>query len=344
MKIFFETSPDMLAILDKDGKVLDCNSHFAENTGFEKNEVLGKIAPVDFVAENDIQKAVSAFNEVIEKGVKRSVPLDVVKKDGTTYPSIWSGATFYDESGNVEGYLITGKDLTEIYQLKSEIQKTKDKSEKEKMIMLGQLTGRISHDIKNPLNVLNLSINMLTKHPELKLSDKLVKDRLEMMEKNISRINDQVNIVLDHIREKPIKHEEILLTSCVSESLKQIVIPKEVTISVEESELTVIGDMFQMGVAVSNILNNAIQSFGGHSGEISIKFKEENEFVVIEISDSGPGIDEDILPTIFEPLVTTKQSGTGLGLVSCKNIIENHKGKIYAKNNPTTFTVKLPKK
>jgi PAS domain S-box-containing protein len=344
MKIFFETSPDLLAILDKDGKVLDCNTHFAENTGFEKNDVLGKIAPIDFVAEKDRQKAISAFNEVVEKGINRNVPLKVLKKNGTTYPSIWSGAALYDEIGNLEGYLITGKDLTEIFELKNEIQKRKEQSSKEKMIMLGRLTGRIAHDIKNPLNVLNISINMLLNHPELKLSDKQVQDKLEMMQKNMTRINDQINIVLDHIREKPIKHEKILLNDCISESLKQIIVPKNVKINIENSDLFAFGDLFQLGIACSNILNNSIQSFEEMPGEISIRFCEEEDFVIIIISDSGPGIPNDVLPRIFEPLVTTKQEGTGLGLVSCKTIIENHKGVVYATNDPTTFTIKLPKK
>ena len=184
---------------------------------------------------------------------------------------------------------------------------------------------------------------MLSNHPELKLSDKTVKDKIKVMEKNISRINDQVNIVLDHIREKPIKHEKIHLNTCISESLKQIIIPKNVKINIENSDLVVYGDLFQIAIALSNILNNAIQSFDGESGEITISFREDEEYITIEIIDSGPGISEEILPMIFEPLVTTKQSGTGLGLVSCKTIIESHKGKIYAQNNPTTFTVKLPK-
>ena len=344
MKIFFETSPDMLAILDKDGKVLDSNTHFAENAGFDKKEVLGKIAPVEFVAEHDREKAISSFNEVVEKGIKRNVPLEVVKKNGETFPSIWSRASLYDEVGNLEGYLITGKDLSEMYELKNEIQKTKDQSSKEKMIMLGQLTGRIAHDIKNPLSVLNLSIGMLSKYPDLKISDKQVQDKFEMMGKNITRINDQINIVLDHIREKPIKHEKILLNDCISESLKQIIVPKNVKINIEKSNLSTSGDLFQVGIACANILNNAMQSFEEMPGKISIRFSEEKEFGIISISDSGPGIPNDILPRIFEPLVTTKQEGTGLGLVSCKTIIENHKGVIYAKNDPTTFTIKLPKK
>jgi signal transduction histidine kinase len=78
-------------------------------------------------------------------------------------------------------------------------------------------------------------------------------------------------------------------------------------------------------------------------GKILIKIKEENNFVVIEVEDTGLAIPEDIISHIFEPLVTTKMVGTGLGLATCKTIIEQHKGKISVKNNPVTFTIKLPK-
>ena len=344
MKLFFETSPDMLAILDKNGKILECNSHFARNAGFEKNEILGKIAPVDLVSEQDRIKAVSAFNEVIEKGIKREVPINVLKKDGSSYPSLWSGSSFYDEEGNLEGYLITGKDLSEIQQLKNEIQETKKQHQKEKMIMLGQLTGRIAHDIKNPLNVINMSFESLSKNPELKLSDKSVQEKFDICAKNLSRINNQINIVLDHIREKPIQHDKILLSNCVSESIKQLIVPENVKINLEKSYLVVNGDLFQLGIACANIINNSIQSFEGKTGEISIKFLEDENYATIEISDSGPGIPEKVLPMIFEPLFTTKQKGTGLGLVSCKNIVKSHGGQVNVKNNPTTFSIQIPKK
>lgn len=344
MKLFFETSPDMLAILDKHGKILDCNSHFAKNAGFEKKEILGKIAPIDLVSENDRIKSTSAFNEVIEKGIKRDVPINVLKKDGSTYPSLWSGSSFYDEEGILEGYLITGKDLSEIHQLKNKIQESKKQHQKEKMIMLGQLTGRIAHDIKNPLNVINMVFNMLSNNPELKLSDKSVQEKIKIGSKNLSRINNQVNIVLDHIREKPINHDKILLSNCISESIKQIIVPENVKIKIEKSNLFAHGDLFQLGIACANIINNSIQSFEGKSGEVSIGFFEDKNYVIIQISDSGPGIPEKVLPMIFEPLFTTKQNGTGLGLVSCKNIVENHRGNVKVKNNPTTFTIRLPKK
>jgi len=78
-------------------------------------------------------------------------------------------------------------------------------------------------------------------------------------------------------------------------------------------------------------------------GKIEIIIKEKDNLVVLEFIDSGIGIPDKDLDKVFEPLFTTKQKGTGLGLASCKNIIEQHQGEISVKNNPTTFIIKLPK-
>lgn len=78
-------------------------------------------------------------------------------------------------------------------------------------------------------------------------------------------------------------------------------------------------------------------------GKIEIKIDEKNDMIILQFVDSGEGIPDDNLDKVFEPLFTTKQRGTSLGLASCKNIIEQHQGEISVKNNPTTFTIKLPK-
>ena len=96
-----------------------------------------------------------------------------------------------------------------------------------------------------------------------------------------------------------------------------------------------------------NIISNSIQSIGKNQGKIIIDYKIEGEFDKMTIEDNGTGIPENLLETVFEPLYTTKQDGTGLGLVSCKNTIEAHNGKIYAQNSDeggAIFTILLPKK
>ena len=92
----------------------------------------------------------------------------------------------------------------------------------------------------------------------------------------------------------------------------------------------------------SNLITNSIQSIE-KEGKITVSIENELNFLNISFEDSGPGITEDVLAKIFQPLFTTKVSGTGLGLGICKNIIEEHGGKISVHNSPTTFTIKLPK-
>jgi signal transduction histidine kinase len=72
-------------------------------------------------------------------------------------------------------------------------------------------------------------------------------------------------------------------------------------------------------------------------------YEKDGNKIITEIEDNGSGIPDDVISKIFEPLFTTKQEGTGLGLSSCKSIIEQHNGTITVKNNPTVFTIELPK-
>jgi two-component system sensor histidine kinase HydH len=95
-------------------------------------------------------------------------------------------------------------------------------------------------------------------------------------------------------------------------------------------------------VVFSNLLKNASQAVND-SGEITIRIIDKNDDVFVEIEDSGPGILETNMEQIFEPLFTTKQTGTGLGLASCKSIIEKHGGTLSVRNKPTVFTVQIPK-
>jgi signal transduction histidine kinase len=100
-------------------------------------------------------------------------------------------------------------------------------------------------------------------------------------------------------------------------------------------------DSKYLEVVFSNIITNAIQAME-NSGEIKVRFIVNKKYVKIEIEDSGPGIPEDKIEQIFVPLFTTKPSGTGLGLVTCKNIVEQHEGNISFRNNPTIFEINLP--
>ncbi len=119
-----------------------------------------------------------------------------------------------------------------------------------------------------------------------------------------------------------------------------MIVAIEVTLS--KSDLIVDCDVIKLDAVFINLIVNSIQAMH-EGGKINIKISEQDNIAILQFIDSGDGISDDNLSKIFEPLFTTKQKGTGLGLASCKNIIEQHQGEIFASNNPTTFTIKLPK-
>lgn len=221
-------------------------------------------------------------------------------------------------------------------------EKTSDLIKSERFSAIGELASRIAHDIRNPLSNINMSIELMKIIPsDTKMNDKEVGEKLELISKNVQRISHQINDVLGFVQNRKLKIEQISLLKCLHESIESINLPGNITLKLPKSETTVLADRFQLQIVFNNIIINAIQSIGKKEGEISFRFYE-NDKVKIEIENSGPSIPEELLPRIFDSLVTTRQVGTGLGLASCKTIIENHKGTITVQNNPTTFTITFP--
>lgn len=123
-------------------------------------------------------------------------------------------------------------------------------------------------------------------------------------------------------------------------------VPKNVRIIIPTEDTVLLGDVKQLETVFANLILNSIQAMDG-DGKIMIQAIDSDQMVAIDVIDNGRGIEKDDLPHVFEPLFTTKQTGTGLGLASCKAIIENHGGSIDCSSIPnrgTVFTVQIPKR
>ncbi|MFY9300588.1 MAG: ATP-binding protein [Candidatus Nitrosotenuis sp.] len=210
----------------------------------------------------------------------------------------------------------------------------------EKLAAIGELAARIAHDLRNPLSVIkNICQIMKMQYPS---TDQKIQSNFARMENSIQRMSHQINDVLNFIRTTPLDKKVISIRDAIAKSLEELDVPHEISINMPVNDEKINGDEQKIRTVFTNILLNAIQSLEGY-GTISIKISGHTKFVKIEISDSGSGIPEEDMSKIFDPLFTTKQTGTGLGLSTCKNIVEQHKGSISVKNNPTTFTVTLPR-
>lgn len=241
---------------------------------------------------------------------------------------------------------ITGND--EIGQLSKDIQMMENTLRENKIKLLnetrfaaiGELASRIAHDLRNPLSVVKNSLELMEYARRDVLSEH-EKRQFAMMNRAVERMERQITEVLDFVRNRDIKREEADLLDLLNLSVSSFDIPPDVKLSLPNSGVLISVDTVQIQAVFSNLIQNALHAVG-QEGEVSVNFEKDSNNVRITIQDSGKGITQENMDKIFEPLFTTKQTGTGLGLASCKNIIEKHGGTISVSNNPTRFTITLP--
>ena len=213
------------------------------------------------------------------------------------------------------------------------------KIKNERLAAIGELAASMAHDMKNPLATIKSSAEILQKESP---QNEETKQIIERMNRAIDRMSHQINDVLNYVRITPLHLEKIKIVTLLETAKRSLNIPDNISISIPDSEIEIECDVEKLEIVFINIFLNSIQAIGNNPGKIECFVSKNNSDAIIEIQDSGEGIPEDIFSKIFDPLVSSKQMGTGLGLSSTKHVIEQHHGTIIAQNNPTRFIISMP--
>lgn len=230
--------------------------------------------------------------------------------------------------------------MVALNQMSKELENYKSKIlMQEKLSSIGELASRLAHDIKNPLTVIKVTLDLL-KAKNQNLSAEEIK-KFERVDDAMYRITHQIDNVLDFIKGRPMKFVKHPIKKILDSVIDDLPKSNKISLEIISENSEIECDFEAMKVALINLIINAMQAIEDE-GKIKITSKIREDKVIIQIEDSGPGVSKEILEKIFDPLYTTKQEGTGLGLASCKSIIEQHHGKISVKNNPTRFIIELP--
>ncbi|MCH8860365.1 MAG: GHKL domain-containing protein [Thaumarchaeota archaeon] len=220
-------------------------------------------------------------------------------------------------------------------------EKTKKLAQAERLSAIGELSARLAHDLRNPLTVLKGVVEIArarTKSGEIYFSTK----QIDMMERAIARMSNQIDDVLEFVKIQSLHVTKNSLLDTLGLSLAKINKSSNIKIHIPDNSIEFVYDSDKIEIVFDNLLNNSMQAIND-DGVITIRFIDIENEVEIEVEDSGGGVSDEIISKVFEPLFTTKKKGTGLGLASCKSIVEQHGGSIYVRNNPTVFTIRLPK-
>ena len=221
---------------------------------------------------------------------------------------------------------------------------------KERLATLGQLTAVVSHELRNPLGTIQSSLFIIKER--LLGKDLKLDKQLERAERNIKRCNNIIEEMLYYTRERAPDLKVTEFDKWLEELLDEHVIPSGIRLTRKLSAgIKILFDPEQLYRCVTNVINNACEAMMEKS-EPQTKEREgveDNQLIVetgivnnrlnVRIIDSGPGISQERLEKVFEPLYSTKSFGAGLGLSIVKQIIEQHKGGIEIKSKPMKGTV-----
>lgn len=241
-----------------------------------------------------------------------------------------------DQKQDTIGRVINFIDITETEELEKRMHQS------EKLALVGEMAADAAHEIRNPLAVVHGFLSLMNQSLSESNKDQF---HLPLIMKEIERINVIIEEMLLTSKPGAPITKEVYIEEIIKEFLPLIVESSEdIHFSIQLNQTPVNVDVKQIKQVFHNMIRNSIEAMGG-KGKISITSQVEDNFYKIYMRDNGPGIPEQIRETMFEPFSTSKENGTGLGLVIVKRIIENHQGSIKLLNSTeegTTFQISIP--
>jgi signal transduction histidine kinase len=286
-----------------------------------------KIVRILITAYSDIEAAVDAINKGdVYRYIRKDLPMHDIE--------------------------LIIKQAIEYYQMKEDLEAaTQCLIKSEKLITIAEMAAGIGHEINNTISGINLGIDCILKHMQMKgFSDPELDDLLIKTKEYAKRSTDIVGRLSDFA--KPGHVEKVDIYNVVDASIemakdgfKLLLINIEIIKEMDEGIPKIEGNYVHFEEIFLNLIRNASQAMEGMEGKIIIKGRSDNNCVYIAVQDTGPGIPKENLKTVFGAFYTTKKEGMGMGLFIIDNIVKTFGGRLELESElgkGSTFTVVLP--
>lgn len=353
LSAIMETAVDAIIVIDGDGIIQTVNPATKRLFGYEYAEMIGqnvkRLMPTPFREEHDgylrnyrntgHPKIIGIGREVLGK-----------RKDDSIFPMHLAVSQL--ALGEERLYAGIVRDITDLKTTEAELAKLNEKLEKrvqerttelraaqadllksERLATLGQVSGGIAHEIRNPLNAVRTSVYYL-RHAKTPSQEK-IEEHLQRIDRQVSLIDSVVTALSDVARLPEPSMRACDMNGLIRDVLTTVSLPGNIDVVLEMSadHLDVAGDPNQISIVFRNLIRNARDAMPD-GGTLTIKATIDQDEIVIDVSDTGTGIPLEQLSRITEPLFSTKARGMGLGLAISVAILKKNRGRLEVTSEP----------
>ena len=253
----YENSPDLYRTINLDGIIINCNKSYAETLGYKRSEIIGK-----HIFEHTDEESFSDIRTSFERW-KSGLPVEnfeiwLKKKNGDKFLALLGANNLYDKNGDLIGSNTAIRDITEISLMKKDLTVLKQ----DRLDVMGELSIRIAHDIKNPLGVIKNYIELI-KFEKDPLLDKYTK-MFKAIHRATVRIDHQINEVLEFVAPHPLKIQTNSLKKIIESTLDELIVQKDVEIVLPENDVTINCDKQKIGI----VFWQSLFEFNASNGKI----------------------------------------------------------------------------
>jgi two-component system sensor kinase FixL len=356
LRSILDTIPDAMIVIDEQARIQSFSTAAVRQFGYEPEEVIGR--NVSILMPDPYRRQHDGYMErYLTTGERRIIGIGRVvvgqRKDGSTFPMELAVGEMH--SGGERYFTGFVRDLTERQQTETRLQELQSELvHMSRFTALGEMASTLAHEINQPLTAIANYLKGCRR-----ILQRMEGDQVALLSDAVNQAADQAlraGDVIRHLREfvargESERHVENLPRLIEEASALALVGAKEkgihVTFRFAPDAPLVFADRIQIQQVLLNLIRNAIEAM--HDAErrelvVATDALPADRLVSISVSDTGTGIAPEVAEQLFQPFVTTKKHGMGVGLSICRTIVESHGGKIWVESElgrGTTFTFTL---